>query len=65
MPLADHEEDKYTPADIDDGDAEGFMHLSLGSRWCWSFGEFLKKQEVAFMKAKTCRILAYFGSKIV
>jgi hypothetical protein len=30
MPLADHEEDKYTPADIDDGDAEGFLHLWLG-----------------------------------
>mmetsp|Transcript_33206 Transcript_33206/g.60146 ORF Transcript_33206/g.60146 Transcript_33206/m.60146 type:complete len:946 (+) Transcript_33206:81-2918(+) len=27
MPLLDSEEDKYPPADIDDGDAEGFLHL--------------------------------------
>lgn len=26
MPLADGDEDKYAPADIDDGDAEGYMH---------------------------------------
>ena len=27
MPLADSEEDQFPPADIDDGDAEGFLHL--------------------------------------
>lgn len=32
MPLADHEEDKFPPADIDDGDAEGFMHLMYRRR---------------------------------
>ncbi|CAE7231993.1 ppsC [Symbiodinium pilosum] len=32
MPLADGEEDKYPPADIDDGDAEGFLHLMYRRR---------------------------------
>ena len=27
MPLADSEEDQFPPCDIDDGDAEGFLHL--------------------------------------
>ena len=27
MPLQDSEEDQFPPCDIDDGDAEGFLHL--------------------------------------
>ncbi|CAJ1390208.1 unnamed protein product [Effrenium voratum] len=32
MPLEDGEEDRFPPADIDDGDAEGFMHLMYRRR---------------------------------
>lgn len=32
MPLSAAEEDKYPPADIDDGDAEGYMHLMYRKR---------------------------------
>eukprot|EP00442_Polarella_glacialis_P001443 CAMPEP_0115138544 /NCGR_PEP_ID=MMETSP0227-20121206/57733_1 /TAXON_ID=89957 /ORGANISM="Polarella glacialis, Strain CCMP 1383" /LENGTH=932 /DNA_ID=CAMNT_0002546191 /DNA_START=108 /DNA_END=2902 /DNA_ORIENTATION=- len=32
VPLANDDEDKYPPADIDDGDAEGFMHLMYRKR---------------------------------
>lgn len=32
MPLGTGEEDKYLPADIDDGDAEGYMHLMYRKR---------------------------------
>jgi len=32
MPLADGDEDKYPSADIDDGDAEGYLHLMARKR---------------------------------
>jgi len=32
MPLRDEEEDRYPPADIDDGDAEGYLHMMSRKR---------------------------------